>query len=109
MNRLFFANNYNQKLHLDCFPTIRLAAPSRQVVGSEWHVFLMKNKIGKAVLIDVVPLPRFPPSDFICYLDAGMSAVQFVKMMCANYGGNPDELSSMKWNWLLLKWIVKYI
>ena len=71
-NSLDFSHNWNQKLYATYFTTLRLSG--RHAVGDRVEVYLKKECLGAAVIIDKKEIRLAQINDWMAMLDTGYPA-----------------------------------
>lgn len=74
MHELEFSTNWNGKLFLDNFGTVRLHNPSKYFVGNQMEVFLNRVDFGAVTVVAVRTFKYGEIRDALSYLDTGKPA-----------------------------------
>ena len=101
MKKIKFMKDWNNKLALDYFTTIRLGTVEnvkyyQESVGNEFGVVLKGKEVQQANLITATTYKLNQIPHYLCYLDAGLKFLDFVELMKGFYSKKPewDELNT---------------
>lgn len=69
-----FSKNWNGKLLLDCFGTVRLHNPGKYAVGKQLNIEIKNTPLGIATVEAVRTFPYRQITDALSYIDVGQPA-----------------------------------
>jgi len=87
--RTAFSTNWNNKLLLNCFTTIRFS--DRFAVGQEHEIFLKDRLLGLATVVDVTryaSIQAVPES--VCFTDTGYNRINTSGIIAKMYPSDPN-------------------
>lgn len=87
MRNLNFAQNYNGKLLLDIFTTIRLSETPNLIVGDELNICLKSKIIGVATVLSLKEIAFGKISENLAWIDSGQPLHYCLKMFANFYSG----------------------
>jgi hypothetical protein len=82
---LQFSTNWNGKLFLDNFGTVRLHNPSKYFIGNKLEVQLKGTRIGEVEIVAIRSFYFKNISDTLAYIDCGKPAAYLAGMMKRMY------------------------
>jgi hypothetical protein len=105
MERLSFSTNWNGKLWADCFTTIRLYNPNKYKTGAKFEIWLKKDFMHKAIVLDVKKLKMSQLNEWICALDTGYNLAETQNVLKTMYKDNEElkKTGDLTLSYVLLK------
>lgn len=83
---IIFTSNWNGKLLLDVFGTVRLHNPGKYSVGKKMNIMLNKTPMGIVKIEAIRTFQYRQISDALSYIDVGKPAVYLSQLMSNMYG-----------------------
>lgn len=84
MDDIFFSYNWNKKLNCNAFSTIRIMQPDKYVLNKNYCIWLKRENIFEASIINITPFFLKDLTENMAYLDTGYSkekATSIIKKM----------------------------
>ena len=82
---IIFTTNWNGKLFLDCFGTVRLHNPGKYAVGKKMNIMYNKIPMGIAKIEALRVFQYKQISDALSYIDVGKPAVYLSQLLSNMY------------------------
>ena len=92
MNRIEFSHNWNGKLFLDTFGTVRMSNGEKYFVGNEMEAYLKNLYLGIVKVAAVRTFQFRQTRDVLAFLDTGKPAHYMASILNRMYGNlSPDQ------------------
>lgn len=99
-----FSSNYNGKLLLDKFSTIRLHNSDRYYINACHLICLNKNKIGVAKIVAIKQIPYSSIDDTISFIDSNCNA-NYLRGMFSNFYPSINFNVNTLFDYIVYAWI----
>lgn len=104
MQTLTFTQNWNGKLFLDNFGTVRLHNEQKYFSGNHLEIILRNHNIGIAEVVAVRTFLFTGITDVLAYLDTGKPAHYLAELMRRMYSNKDGFNDSSKLDHVILHW-----
>lgn len=100
--KILFGKNWNNKLHCDCFSTIRLKNDIYKV-GSVYEIILGGEPVFDCTIMLIKELKLIDITEGMALLDTGTTAKEFREIFIKIYKKHPIDWKTQVLQWIVLK------